>query len=165
MLTIKFVYNLSVDVNIILKKGAKDAFGVLKSFDLDIIAKGYDLESGEVLDLSQNLPNKKCSWNKWNSTYYSKEPWAINRILRQMDRCIKYYRRGYDTDDVVLKYIELIDIIQNHDSVFNSDTYSIKLNINKKNTKIIKQICQLWLKTHEISEDELDLLRSKLREI
>ena len=37
-------------------------------FNLDIIAKGYDLESGEVLDLSQNLPNKKCSWNKWNST-------------------------------------------------------------------------------------------------
>ena len=105
--TIKFTYNTCVDVNVIVKKKAKDIFSVLSSFDLDIISKGYDIETKQYLDLSQGLPDKVATWNKWNTTYYSDEIWAMSRILRQLTRCFKYHKRGYNTDAIVLKYIEI----------------------------------------------------------
>jgi hypothetical protein len=138
---------------------------VLSSFDLDIIAKGYDLETKQFLDLSQRLPGKAATWNRWNTTFYSGEIWQIGRILRQLERCFKYYKRGYNTDDVVLKYISLIDFLQDYHSIFNSNNFNEKLKITQENTKIVKQICQIWLETHEISDITIELLKTKINEI
>lgn len=163
--TIKYTYNTCVPVNIILKRHCESIFDVLSSFDMDIISKGYDIETRKFLDLSENLPDNKVSWNKWNTNFYDPELWAISRILRQLDRVIKYYKRGYDTDPVCLKYIELIDKVQQYQNIFNSDNFSEKLKIRKRNTKIVKQICETWLKTHEISEEQLELLKEKIKEV
>ena len=75
---------------------------------MDIIAKGFDIETQQYLDLSENLPNKQATWNKWNTNFYDPELWQISRILRQLERIIKYHKRGYNTDAVVHKYIDLI---------------------------------------------------------
>ena len=165
LVTIKFTYNTCIDVNIVLKKKAQDIFSVLSSFDMDIISKGYDIETKQTLDLSQNLPNKQATWNAWNPKFYSTELWDISRILRQMERTIKYYRRGYNTDAVVIKYIELIDKLQEYENIFNSENYEEKVKIAKNNTAIVKQICQRWLETHEISDLELEKLKEKIKEI
>ena len=163
--TIKFMYNTCVPVNIILKRSCNNIFAVVSSFDLDIVAKGYDIETKQYLDLSEHLPKKQVSWNKWNTKFYSTDLWQISRILRQLERVIKYHKRGYNTDAVCLKYIDLIDEIQKFQNIFNSDNFSEKLKIKKKNTKIVKDICIMWLKTHEISEEQLELLKIKIREI
>ena len=163
--TIKFVYNTCIPVNVIFKKGCINAFSVLASFDIDIICKAYDIETRQYLDLSENLPNKQATWNKWNTNFYDPELWQIGRILRQLERVIKYHKRGYNTDAVCIKYIELIDEVQKFQNIFNSNNFSEKLAIRKSNTKVVKQICEVWLKTHEISDEQLALLKEKIKEI
>jgi len=165
LITIKFNYNTCVEINVILKKRCKDIFSVLSSFDLDIICKGFDLETKQYLDLSQHLPDKKTTWNRWNTTYYSDEIWAISRVLRQLNRCFKYYKRGYNTDDVIKKYVELLNKLQKYESIFNADTFNEKLKITQENTIIVKQLCEIWLETHEISDEQMKLLEQKTREI
>lgn len=165
LITIKFNYNTCVEINVILKKKAKDIFSVLSSFDLDIICKGYDIETKQYLDLSENLPNNEATWNKWNTTYYSDEIWAISRVLRQLNRCFKYYKRGYNTDAVVLKYLELLIKLEKYESIFSADTFNDKLKVTQENTIIVKQLCELWLATHEISDEQMKLLEQKTREI
>lgn len=163
--TIKFMYNTCVPVNIIFKKGSNNIFSVLSTFDMDIIAKGFDIETQQYLDLSENLPDNVTTWNKWNTNFYNPELWQISRILRQLERVIKYYKRGYNTDPVCIKYIELIDKVQDFQNIFNSNNFSEKLKIRKENTKIVKEICKIWLKTHEVSEEQMELLKEKIKEI
>lgn len=165
LITIKFTYNTCIPINIILKKQSKDIFSVLSSFDLDIICVGYDIETKQLLDLSEHLPNKTATWNKWNPAFYDPEIWEINRLLRQLERVFKYHKRGYNTDPILLKYMELIDQIQEFQNIFSSAAYSEKLNMNKANTKIIKQICEIWLETHEITDKQIELLKTKIKEI
>ena len=163
--TIKFVYNTCIDVNIIFKKNCNNIFSVLSSFDIDIICKGYDIETRQYLDLTEKLPGNQATWNKWNTNFYDPELWQIGRILRQLERVIKYYKRGYNTDPVCIKYIELIDEVQKFQDIFNSNNFSESLKIRKSNSKIVKEICTIWLKTHEISDEQLELLKEKIKEI
>jgi len=164
--TIKFMYNTFIPVNIIYKAKCDSAFAVLASFDMDIVCKAYDTFLERELDLTgDSTKTKIASWNRWNNSFYSSELWQISRILRQLTRIIKYYKRGYNTDNVVLKYIELIDEVQKFQNIFNSDNFSEKLKIRKENTKIVKKICEKWLETHEISDKQLELLTEKIREV
>lgn len=164
LVTIKFTYNTCIPVNIILKKKSQDVFSVLTSFDMDIICKAYDIETKQTLDLSSGN-GKIASWNKWNTTFYSDEIWAISRVLRQLERCFKYHRRGYNTDAVIKKYIELLTNLQDFESIFSSNNFNEKLKITQENTIIVKQLCELWLETHDISDDQLKLLTQKIKEI
>lgn len=165
LITIKFTYNTCVDVNIILKKKCQDIFSVLSSFDIDIICKGYDIQTQKYLDLSENLPGKVATWNKWNTAFYSEEIWQISRILRQLERCFKYHKRGYNTDLITLKYIDLINKLEEFESCFNSENFNEKLKITKANIAIVKQLCQLWLETHTITDEQLELLKVKINQI
>ena len=114
--------------------------------------------------ITENL-DKKATWNKWNTAFYSSEIWQISRILRQLERCFKYYKRGYDVDEVIKKYIELIEKLQDFTNIFDSENFTEKLKITKANTSIIKQICELWLETHEITDEQIELLKIKVKEI
>ena len=165
LVTIKFMYNTCVPVNIVLKKNCSNVFSVISSFYLDIICKGYDIETKQYMDLSQNREGKVATWNKWNTAFYSSDIWQINRILRQLERCFKYYKRGYNVDEVITKYIELIGRLQEYTNIFDSDNFSAKLKITKQNTIIVKQICELWLKEHKITDEQLELLTTKIKEI
>lgn len=164
--TIKIMYNTCVPVNIILKKNAENIFAVLSSFDMNIITKGYDLQTKKYLDLSEGSQvSKIASINSWNPAFASNEIWQISRILRQLERCIKYHKRGYNTDNVVLSYLELINKLEEYQSIFNSEAFNERLKIIQENVAILKDICNLWLKTHEISDEGLILLQQKIREI
>jgi len=165
LITIKFTYNTCVPINLILKKKCNDVFAVMASFDMDIICRGYDIQTKQMLDLSENKGGKVATWNKWNTSFYSSEVWEISRILRQLERCFKYHGRGYNVDAIVHKYIELIDKIQEHDNIFNSKNYTENLKIKKSNTKIVKMICEKWLETHEITPEQIELLKVKIKEI
>lgn len=165
LITIKFTYNTCIDVNVILKKRCTDIFSVLSSFDMDIIARGYDIETKQTLDLSENEGKKVATWNKWNTAFYSTEIWQISRILRQLERCFKYHKRGYNTDAVVLKYLELIEKLQEFNNIFSSENFDNKLKITQSNTLIVKQICEIWLKDHSITDDQLELIKVKMKEI
>jgi hypothetical protein len=164
--TVKFMYNTCIPVNIILKKNCNSIFQTLASFDLDIVAKGYDLETKQYLDLTNGSTETKiASWNKWNTSYYNPKLWEASKLLRQIGRVVKYYKRGYNTDPLAIKYIQLINEIQSYQNIFDSESFSVKLKIKKENTKIVKQICEVWLDTHEITDEQLELLNKKIKEI
>ena len=164
LVTIKFLYNTCVPVNLILKKSCNNIFAVLSSFDIDIICKGYDIQTKKYLDLTGNN-GRVANWNLWNPNFYSDELWQISRILRQLERCFKYHKRGYNTDKVVLKYIDMIGEIQEFQNIFSSENFDEKLKITQENTLIVKEICLLWLKTHEISDEQIELLKTKINHI
>lgn len=164
--TIKFYYNTCIEINIILKKNANDIFSVLSSFDMDLISVGYDTYLEKKLDLSGDSHKTKIvNVNPWNPQYLNHEAWAISRILRQLGRIFKYHKRGFNTDNIVHKYIELINVMQKHQDIFHSNSYSEGLKIRKNNTKIIKQICEVWLDTHEITDQQMELINEKIKEI
>ena len=165
LITIKFTYNTCIPVNVILKKNCSNIFEVLSSFDMNIIAKGYDIETQQYLDLSGSTDEKIATWNRWNPNFYNPELWQINRLLRQLERVFKYHKRGYNTDLIVYKYIELIDQILELEDIFNSNNYTERLKIIKNNTVIIKQICEIWLDTHQITDEQLELFKIKIKEI
>ncbi len=165
MITIKFMYNTCMPVNIIIKRGSSNIHAVLSSFDMDIVAKGYDLETKQMLDLSENLPNKEATWNTWNTAFYGNERWKVTRVLRQLSRCFKYHKRGYNTDKIVLKYMELLEERTKQKNIFKSERFQEMMDISKNNIKIVKKICQIWLETHEITDDQEELLQLKIKEI
>jgi len=162
LITIKFKYNLCVDINIIFKKQSQNAFGVLSTFDMNIIAKAFDIRSQKLLDLSDS-PGMAADWNKWNLAFYELDLWKCSRILRQLERCFKYHKRGYNTDKVVLKYIEIIDEMLSYKSVFKSTDFDDRLKNYKGDLEKVKQICNVWLETHEITEEEIILLQEKVK--
>lgn len=164
--SLKFTYNTCININIVLKKEYDNIFSILSSFDMNIICRGWDLQAKKFLDLTEGSTSTKIvDYNRWNPGFASAEIWKISRILRQLERCFKYHKRGYNTDAVVLKYIELIDGIQEFESIFNSENFNDKLKVTKHNTLVLKQICEKWLETHEISEEALVILQEKIKEI
>lgn len=165
LVTIKFVYNLSIEVNIIFKERNRTIFDVLSTFDMDIIAKGYDLKTKRYLDLSENKTTNIATWNKWNPAFYNCNIWAVSRILRQLERCFKYTSRGYNTDNVVIKYKEILNSMLDYDNIFNSEKVDEKVATVQKNSKILIKIIDAWLEHHKISETELELLRETVKQL
>lgn len=165
--TIKFMWNQVIPVNIIFKNNKKGIFDVLSSFDMDIVARGYDLKTGVMLDLSApgSIESKIASPNKWNDRFDNVTIWSVSQLLRQADRIIKYYRRGFNTDPMVIKYIELIDRIMKEQNIFESVKYGEILKTAQVNFKTVKKVFQTWLKTHEISDKELELLNKTIKEV
>ena len=166
LITIKFTYNTCIDVNVILKKSCNNIFSVLSSFDLDIICKGYDIATKQYLDLTgDSTTTKIANYNKWNPAFLSDEIWQISRVLRQFFRVVKYWKRGYNTDAVAERYLYLIGNIEKYESIFASDNFNEKLETTKHNTAVLKQIINLWLKTHSITEKEEELLNETIKKL
>jgi hypothetical protein len=164
--TIKFVYNTCISVNVIYKEKCENAFAVISSFDLDLITKAYDLTTKQTLDLSGNSFNTKIvSWNKWNTSFYNPNIWAVSKILRQFERVIKYWNRGYNTDAVTLKYIELLQGMLEYENIFTSDKMDEKMLSVKTNAPILIKILEQWLATHSITDTELELIKSTIKNL
>lgn len=161
--TLKFYYNTCVPINIILKKDCTDIFSVLSTFDLDIVCKGYDIKTGKYLDLSENLPDNKATWNKWNPAYSSDKVWEISRVLKQFLRVDKYQKRKYDMSEVVLKYKELLNKILDFSNIFNSESFDEKLETTKKNALILDKIIDKWLIAGSFTEKEVELANKTIK--
>lgn len=164
-ISIKFKYNTCIDVNVVLKKDCKNIFDVLTSFDMNIIARGIDIKTKQYLDLAgtECIATKTASYNIWNPHYSDPSLWKTTQLLRQFERCIKYHNRGYNTDPMVVTYIELIDKILNYNNIFSSISFDEKLKHIQQNFLIVKEIFEFWLKTHKITEEELLLLKEKTK--
>lgn len=165
LITLKFKYNLTIDVNIIYKQFCNNIFDVLSTFDIDIISIGIDLKTKKTLNLSENLPGNKVTWNKWNKKYYSVNLWNMGQLLRQFERVIKYYNRGYNTDEVALKYREILSSMIEYENIFDSQKVDDRIDYVKDKAEIAIKIIDLWLKKHKITEKELELLKQTIKEI
>jgi len=155
LITIKFKYNLLFDVNVICKKDVHNIFDVLSNFDMDIIARGIDLHSGQELDLYKNrsiTPNV-AHVNPFNYQYEDLEYFTVKRTLRQFIRCVKYYKRGFNVDAVVQRYLEMLNYLIEYDEPHKKESMLKFIDENKSIAKTFKKIILKWQETKEWSDE------------
>jgi hypothetical protein len=134
---------------------------------MDILCKGYDIKTKETLDLTHGSQDMKvASWNTYNTDYYNYKMWSTVKFLRQFPRAVKYHERDYNTDLVVLKYIEMIDRLQLEKNIHGHNSYGELLENTQKETLIIKkEILEPWLETKHINPGDLDDFIKKSKEL
>lgn len=159
LITLKFKYNLCVDVNIVFKKFHKNIFDVLSNFDIDIITNGYDIKTGNYLSL-RTSEGKEGTWNKWNTSYYKSNLWSYKRLLRQFSRVIKYTERGYNLDSVTDKYISLIEEILSKNNIYKTEKGTLFHEKTQKEFEIVLKILQVWKVEKKMSPENLMVLQT-----
>lgn len=159
LITIKFKYNLLVDVNIIYKKHNKNCFDVISNFDLDIITTAYDIKTGKTLSLRETT-GFEGTWNKWNSSFYENDFWSTKRLLRQFERVVKYTERGYDLTSVTDKYISIVEDILNLENIYKTEKGTNYFNDNIKQFEIVLKILQVWKKELKMTPEQILTLKT-----
>lgn len=93
---------------------------VLMSFDMSMVMQGYDIQSHAMFDLRpDNVPNTVAIPNPLRKQDCM--VWTVSKWVRQFDRVVKYYERGYDTRPMAEFYIKMIDECMDAGSLFDSD--------------------------------------------
>lgn len=147
-------------VNITWKKKRDNIWAVLGSFDMSIVMVGYDIETRVKLDLRTGNgyvvedPDAKFSdsiykavpnpLRKQNVDMYGAEMW-----IRQFNRCIKYWDRGYDTRDMARFYIHLIDQVIEDGALFNTSKSEERYQDFCDEFLPLREQMVLWLKDKE----------------
>lgn len=122
-----------VVVNITYKSYKNNIFSVLSSFDMSIIMIGYDIRKRVLLDL-------RCGWDnmvledpdhRWSTSVNVAMPnplrdqdvdmYGAEMWIRQWDRVVKYWNRGFDTRPMAKFYIDLINGVIRKGQLFQTD--------------------------------------------
>lgn len=139
-----------VIVNVSFKKeGNKpinSMLGVLGSFDMSIIMKGYDIKGMFYLDLRAGDP-RVATPNLLRD--HDCVMWNVAKWVRQFDRVIKYYSRGFDTRPMARFYLEMINQCIEQGCLFDSDPSKQAFdNFAEEFTAMAERIAG-WLDEHE----------------
>ena len=159
LITIKFKYNLLVDINVIFKKFHKNCFDVISNFDLDIIATGYDIKTGKILSLRETVGNVG-TWNRWNNSFYKPDFWSTKRLLRQFERTVKYTNRGYDLSSVTDKYIELVENIISTENFYKSEKGTKYFEDTIEQFEVVLKILNAWKKDLIMTPEQQLILKT-----
>lgn len=159
VVSIKFMYNLSIPINIIYKKFSSNIFNVLSSFDTDLVAQGYCLQTKQYLSLRKST-GMNVNWNVFNTTFYKSDYWSVKRLLRQFARNVKYHQRGYDLSVVTEKYISLIEEILKRDNIYHTEKGTKFYTDTKEQFEVVLKILQEWKKTLTMTPENLLILQT-----
>ena len=148
-------------VNISYKANKTNIFDVLASFDMSIIMVGYDIKKHVLLDL-------RCGWanmvrededNRWSPSINVAYPnplrdqdvdmYGVQMWVRQFDRVIKYWNRGYDTRPMAKFYIKLIDGVLETGKLFSTEKGEVAFNAFVETYEPLKNRMVEWLKDKE----------------
>lgn len=91
---------------------------VLGSFDMSIIMRGYDIHGHFTLDLRFGDPHVATP-----NLMRDHDPimWNTAKWIRQFDRVVKYYNRGFDTRPMAEFYLKMINDCIEAGCLFDSD--------------------------------------------
>lgn len=95
-----------------------DTPGVLQSFDMSIVMQGYDIKHHVWYDLRVGDP-KVAIPNPLRD--HDCVMWTVAKWVRQFDRVVKYYNRGFDTRPMAKFYLDMIDECINAGCLFDSE--------------------------------------------
>lgn len=159
VVSIKFMYNLCIPINIIYKKFSSNIFNVLSSFDTDLVAQGYCLQTKQHLSLRKST-GMNVTWNVFNTTFYKSDYWSVKRLLRQFTRNVKYHERGYDLSEVTEKYISLIEEILKQDNIYHTEKGTKFYTDTQEQFEVVLKILQKWKETLTMSPKNLLILKT-----
>ena len=110
----------NVVVNVSNRKAERSAMDVIARFDMSIVLQAYDIPSGSLIDMRCVQPKADlvdvikskggdpmvAVPNPFRS--FDGATWEAKKWLRQWDRVIKYWNRGFDTRPMARFYSNMI---------------------------------------------------------
>lgn len=97
-----------------------NAPSVLMSFDMSIVMQAYDIKSRVMFDMRpDNVPPTTAIPNPLRN--HDCMMWTVAKWVRQFDRVVKYYNRGYDTRPMARFYLDMIDECIEAGCLFDSE--------------------------------------------
>lgn len=125
-----------------------DAPGVLRSFDMSIVMQGYDIKSRVMFDLRpDDVPPTMAVPNPLREQ--DCVMWTVSKWVRQFDRVVKYYNRGFDTRPMARFYLNMIDKCMEAGCLFDSDESHEAFDMFSKEFVEKRAVIAEWLKEHE----------------
>lgn len=119
---------------------------VLSSFDMSIVMQGYDIQRRVFYDMRLGDP-KVAVPNPLRD--HDCVMWTVAKWVRQFDRCVKYYNRGFDTRPMARFYLDMIDECIDAGCLFDSEESQTAFT-NFSNEFIEKRaVIAEWLEAHE----------------
>jgi hypothetical protein len=159
VISIKFMYNLCIPINIVYKKFGTNIFNVLSSFDTDLIAQGYCLQTKQYLSLRKST-GMIVNWNVFNTSFYKSDYWSVKRLLRQFDRNVKYHERGYDLSQVTDKYISIVEEILLTENIYKSEKGNKYFEDTIEQFEVVLKILKVWKRDLSITPEQLLTLKT-----
>lgn len=141
-----------VYVNVTMKRNNNSVVEVLANFDMSIVMKGYDIPTGFMCDLrTQDGGDVKVATpNKLKRALYDHPSrFDVWRALRQWNRVVKYYNRGFDTRPMARFYLDRIDEVLEAGAVFGSDKDVESFEEMAPEFREMKDTITKWLEEHE----------------
>lgn len=95
-----------------------DTPGVLQSFDMSIVMQGYDIRHHVLYDMRVGDPKVAIPNPLRDQDCVM---WTVAKWVRQFDRVVKYYNRGFDTRPMAKFYLDMIDECIEAGCLFDSE--------------------------------------------
>lgn len=125
-----------------------DAPGVLRSFDMSIVLQAYDIESKIMYDLRpDNVPVTTAIPNPMRD--HDCVMWTVSKWVRQFDRVVKYYSRGFDTRPMAEFYLKMIDECIDAGCLFDSEESHEAFDTFSEEFLAKRAIIADWLEDHK----------------
>lgn len=125
-----------------------DAPGVLKSFDMSIVLQAYDIQSRIMYDLRPDyvlptvaIPNPMRD--------HDCVMWTVSKWVRQFDRVVKYWNRGFDTRPMARFYLKMIDECIEAGCLFDSEESQAAFTSFSEEFLAKRAVIADWLEEHE----------------
>jgi len=135
-----------VTVNISMKRHQTSVVDVISNFDMSIIMVGIDIPTGYKMDLRgadihTAVPNplRPVKYELVNTSYW----------IRQFDRVMKYWNRGFDTRPMARFYLDLIDKTLADGCLFKSEASQKMYEQFSEEFAEIHSKIETWLKDKE----------------
>ena len=125
-----------------------NAPSVLLSFDMSIVMQGYDIKSRTMFDMRpDNVPAKTAIPNPLRD--HDCVVWTVQKWIRQFDRVVKYYSRGFDTRPMARFYLKMIDECIDAGCLFDSEESHDYF--ERSSEEFLAKRAQIadWLEEHE----------------
>ena len=113
------LHRQSIVVNVTRKKNCDSLIQVLSTFDQTATMLGYDIPNHYTLDLRVQGNVMKSIPNPMRS--HDCSMWSTAKWIRQFDRVVKYWERGFDTRPVAEFYLRMIDRSLAEGQLFTSE--------------------------------------------
>lgn len=119
---------------------------VLSSFDMSIVMQGYDIEHHVFYDMRVGDP-MVATPNPLRTQDCAM--WTVAKWVRQFDRVVKYYNRGFDTRPMAEFYLKMIDGCIDAGCLFDSEESQDAFNNFSKEFLEKRAIIADWLEAHK----------------
>lgn len=125
-----------------------NAPSVLMSFDMTIVMQAYDIKSRVMFDLRpDNVSPTVAIPNPLRD--HDCVMWTVSKWVRQFDRVVKYYNRGYDTRPMARFYLDMIDQCIEAGCLFDSEESQTAFTNFSEEFLAKRAIIADWLEEHE----------------